>query len=160
MATFVLACILGAGVFGRAITSWIVTGIETADPMVHFVADSDDEAYHMLARLFMIGRVGMSDNMTRQIQIEINGQVFLDRRRVASRSSWIPRLMGILTSPYNLARAVYKEKTDNGMYDLENMKGPDDQAGVRSPLVKPALLPRETWGSGSSSVIETRLSDV
>ena len=149
MATFVLTCVLGAGVFGRAITSWIVTGIETADPMVHFVADTEDEALFVLARLFSIGPHDTDVAQSRQIQVELHGQVFLDRRRITSRSLWPPRILGILASPYDLAKAVYKEKPGDGSYDLENLKGPGNNIADDQPLM-PALTTKSTFGTDPS----------
>lgn len=153
MATFVLTCVLGAGVFGRAITSWIVTGIETADPMIHFVADTTEEAYYVLARLFTIGPTDASAGPLRAIQIEMHGHVFLDQRRITRRSPWPSRVLGILARPYDLARAVYKRPQDDGHYDLESIQVPKTSGVDTQPLMRPTLTANSTFGSDASGAI-------
>ncbi|OAL42538.1 hypothetical protein IQ07DRAFT_362005 [Pyrenochaeta sp. DS3sAY3a] len=149
MATFVLTCVLGAGVFGRAITSWIVAGIQTAEPMVHFVADNSEEAHYILARLFMIGPDDIEGSGMRPIQVEMRGHVFLDQRRITSRSPWPSRLLGILTTPYDI-KAIYKKHHDNGSYDLNNLERPDPLSASDQPLLRPALTTTSTFGTDSS----------
>lgn len=117
MATFVVSCVLSAGIFGRAIASWIVAGIEKADPMVHFVADTDEEAHYVLARLFSLELGGKSGSSSRRVQVELRGHIFLDGRRITSRSPWPMRILGILASPYDLAKAVYKKPRNHDTGD-------------------------------------------
>jgi hypothetical protein len=114
MATFVLFFVLAAGVFGRAIASWIVIGIEKSDPMIHFVADTNKEAHYVLARLFSINLVVAETNTPaqRKIQIELDGHVFLDKRRLLRRSPWPVRMLGIIASPFDLAGTSQTGKTD------------------------------------------------
>lgn len=154
IATFILTCVLGAGVFSRAITSWIVAGIETADPMLHFVADEDEEAYYVLARLFMINLDDTAKPTKRKVQVELGGNIFVDRRRITTRSPWPARFLGILTSPYDVARAVYKTKEDDGVYDLHNLEsGLDRPNSSQQPLLRPALTSKSTFKTDISETV-------
>ncbi|CAN9346982.1 unnamed protein product [Alternaria alternata] len=154
IATFILTCVLGAGVFSRAITSWIVAGIETADPMLHFVADEDEEAYYVLARLFMINLDDTAKPTRRKVQVELGGNIFVDRRRITTRSPWPARFLGILTSPYDVARAVYKTKEDDGVYDLHNLEsGLDRTNSSQQPLLRPALTSKSTFKTDISETV-------
>jgi len=154
IATFILTCVLGAGVFSRAITSWIVAGIETADPMLHFVADTDQEAYYVLARLFMISLDDAAKPTRRKIQVELGGNVFLDRRRITTRSPWPARFLGVLTSPYDIARAVIKTKGDDGVYEFNNLElGLESTNTVEQPLLRPSLTTKSTFGTEISETV-------
>lgn len=146
MATFVLTCVLGAGVFGRAITSWIVSGIETADPMVHYVAENDKEAHYVLTQLFMIGTVEGSgtDARPEQVQVELHGNVFLDRRRIKSRSPWPARMLGILNAPYDLRKSVHNG-FDNSGNPVRNVPG-NGTADAGSNGTMEHLLPQDGIG--------------
>ncbi|KAF2673953.1 hypothetical protein BT63DRAFT_422059 [Microthyrium microscopicum] len=154
MATFVLTCVLGSGIFGRAIASWIVTGIESADPMVHFVADEEREAHYVLARLFSIKLPGRSALPSRQVQVELNGHIFLDRRRVVHRSPWPMRILGIIASPYDLAKAVYKMPFGDGDVEEERLgkleEGHEDRKGAQGEVQLKALR-TDTFQSNDSS---------
>ncbi|KAF2109746.1 hypothetical protein BDV96DRAFT_651716 [Lophiotrema nucula] len=157
MATFVLACVLGAGVFGRAITSWIVAGIETADPMIHFVAETELEAHFILAQLFAIQLEDTAALKRRQVQVELNGHVFLDQRRITSRSTLAARALGILNKPYDLAKSVYKfSSEDEMMDDLENQdSGSGSGTGIAAAL--PLLRVAQRGKSAAVSDVDESL---
>lgn len=147
MATFVLTCVLGAGVFGRATTSWIVTRIERADPMVHFVADTEQKAHYVLARLFMTRLEG---TQCRQVQVELHGHVFLDQKLINSRSPWPSWFLGILATPYDLAKGV--DKTTGDEDDLGTLEeGPD--GSMQQSLLSGQLTTQSTFGTDTSEPI-------
>jgi hypothetical protein len=69
MATFTLSLVLAAGVFSRTFASWIVAGIEQAEPMMHFVAKSDEEAHFVTTKLlnFEVDSEGSTSSMSYNI---------------------------------------------------------------------------------------------
>lgn len=135
MATFVLTLVLAAGVFGRAIASWIVIGVEKVNPMVHFVADTNEEAYIVLTRLFSIDLSGADTPAPRKIQVELQGHVFVDKRRLLRRSPWPMRMLGIMASPFDLASTAQVGRKE--AFELEPLSSSD-----KTPLVNERELVR------------------
>ena len=158
MATFALTCVLAAGIFGRAIASWIVAGIETAEPMIHFVADSEDEAYYVLSRLFMISHADLENPGSRRIQLELGGHIFLERRRIAARSPWLSWILGILRRPFDVLKVVCEDK-DTESWDLENL-GSKTYMNDHRPLMKPVEITRSpaTTTDGTDSISHERIA--
>jgi hypothetical protein len=100
MAVMVLTLVLSAGVFSRAIAGWLVRRVSEKEPMIHVIVNSEDEANHAICRILKIEIANGPD-----IQVEINGHVFVNGRRVASRSPWHVAILGVLANPYDLRRA-------------------------------------------------------
>ena len=88
MAVMVLVLVLSAGVFGRAIASWIVNGVEKSEPMLHVIANTTDEACRIIARILTLDQHLQLEEGggVRNLQVEIQGHVFVGSRRVAKRS--------------------------------------------------------------------------
>lgn len=114
MATFTLTLVLAAGVFGRTIAGWIVAGIEQAEPMMHFVAEDEEEAHYVIAKLLTFeldqddGDAETAEKPPRKIQVEINGHIFVSRRRVVQRSRLPGLLFGIIAPAFDLLTAMRK----------------------------------------------------
>jgi hypothetical protein len=104
MAEMVVILVLGAGIFGRAISSGIVSSVEQTEPMIHIITDSEEEACRVIGDIFSLGE---DDEGERHIfQIEINGHIFLGKRRVAHRSSWYIKTLGVMASPFDIRKAA------------------------------------------------------
>jgi hypothetical protein len=117
MATFTLTLVLAAGVFGRTIAGWIVAGIEQAEPMMHFVAEDELEAHYIIAKLLTFELndedpdLELGDTSPRKIQVEINGHIFVSRRRIVQHSRIPGLLFGIIAPPFDLLKAARKLET-------------------------------------------------
>jgi hypothetical protein len=141
-------------VFGRAIASWIVAGVEKADPMIHFVADSDREAHIIMARIFAVKLGEEDDSLYRKVQIELGGHIFLDRRRLLRRSPWPARLFGILAAPYNLADKGLvggdeEQELQTGLLPQDGAKSIISSDEIAFPHASPKMLRRSTTVSFS-----------
>jgi len=108
MSTFALAFVIGAGIFSRAIVGWIVRRVAETEPMIHFIAHSQEEANHAILRLL---KLELSDKA--DVQVEIGGHIFVNGRRVARRSRLHVGFLGVLASPYDLIRAKGSSKADH-----------------------------------------------
>lgn len=90
----VLCLILGAGVFGRVASLWMVARMMKENPVIHKVVHSEPEAedfiHHILA--------------TPGLTVELMGHVFINGKCVKRYNRWFnwQNLFGILASPYNL----------------------------------------------------------
>ena len=114
MAVMVLVLILAAGVFGRAIIGWIVSGVSETEPLIHVIVDTKKEAHDVIARILSLGEYGGKDsngNKARKVQVELGGHIFVSQCRVARRSPWYIRTLGVLAEPFDL------RKVDNSMYN-------------------------------------------
>lgn len=98
MAAMTLTLVLAAGVFSRAIASWMVSRVAETEPMIHVIAENDEDAHQVIARIFRLTA----------FQVEIRGHVFVQEKRVASRSPWYVRLLGVMAEPFDL-RNLNKE---------------------------------------------------
>ncbi len=101
MAIMVLTLSLSAGIFGRALAGWVVSRVSDTEPMIHVISNTRHEAYQAVAEILSI----RSDDGT-PFQVEVNGHIFIDQRRVAKRSRWPVRaFLGVLAEPYDLRKA-------------------------------------------------------
>ncbi|KAF1987706.1 hypothetical protein K402DRAFT_453379 [Aulographum hederae CBS 113979] len=135
MAIFTLTTILADGVFSRTIAIWIVTKVEKADPLIHYIANSEREAHDVIAKLFTFELDGSSDpkdplKIQRGVQIELKGHIFIDKRRVGKRS-FVSRCslwaFGIIRPAFDVAKDTPCEfRKDLEMEPLQsNMSGSD-----------------------------------
>ncbi|KAL9608031.1 MAG: hypothetical protein Q9167_007110 [Letrouitia subvulpina] len=102
VAVMTLTLVLAAGVYSRAITGWIVSGVNKTEPMLH----------HIIALILSLDvHFGQqeSEDHVRKIQAEIEGHVFVEGRRVAYRSPWHLRLWGVLAEPFDLREVDMSE---------------------------------------------------
>ncbi|KAF7509883.1 hypothetical protein GJ744_007394 [Endocarpon pusillum] len=114
MAVMTLTLILAAGVFGRAIIGWIVSGVDRTEPLIHLIADTTQEAQKIIAQILSLGDGGGQDtngNEVRNIQVELAGHIFISQRRVASRSPWYRRTFGVLAEPFDLRKLGVPQNT-------------------------------------------------
>ncbi|KAL8732301.1 MAG: hypothetical protein Q9166_002873 [cf. Caloplaca sp. 2 TL-2023] len=108
MAVFVLTLVLAAGVYGRAITGWIVQGVSKTEPLIHVIVNSTQEAQNVIARILSLDKYSSEDKEypdeteIRKLQVELHGHVFVKQRRVAHRTPWNLRTWGVLSRPYDL----------------------------------------------------------
>lgn len=111
MAVMALTLLLAAAVFGRAIASYITTSVSTSEPMIHVIVNSRSEAYQVIARIMLLTHDSPRREQNaeagaaavRDIQIELNGHIFVNCKRVAQRSRWWLNVLGIMAKPYDLA---------------------------------------------------------
>lgn len=118
VAVMTLTLILAAGVFGRAITAWIVSGIGKTEPLIHVVVDTTHEAQHVIARVLSLDNYDSQEtggNEVRKIQVELGGHVFISQRRVGHRSKWYLKTLGVLAPPFDL-RTVHHSETSSDVF--------------------------------------------
>jgi hypothetical protein len=104
MAVLALTLVLSAGVFGRAIAGWMVRTVAEQEPMIHVIVNHDHEANSAIARILVMQ---LPDNT--HVQVEIDGHIFVDGRRVSKRRRWHLAMFGVLSSPYDLGK-LYSER--------------------------------------------------
>ncbi|KAL8668466.1 MAG: hypothetical protein Q9168_006902 [Polycauliona sp. 1 TL-2023] len=108
MAVFVLTLVLAAGVYGRAITGWIVAGVSKTEPLIHVIVNSTHEAQIVIREILSLDEYGTEDKEDpdeteiRKLQVELHGHVFVKQRRVAHRTPWNLRTWGVLARPFDL----------------------------------------------------------
>ncbi|KAI4096067.1 MAG: hypothetical protein LQ339_007083 [Xanthoria mediterranea] len=116
MAVFVLTLVLAAGVYGRAITGWIVQGVSKTEPLIHVIVNSTHEAQIVIREILSLDEYGTEDKEDpdeteiRKLQVELHGHVFVKQRYVAHRTPWNLRTWGVLARPYDLRRVDLQEK--------------------------------------------------
>ncbi|KAL8751115.1 MAG: hypothetical protein Q9199_006636 [Rusavskia elegans] len=120
-AVFVLTLVLAAGVYGRAITGWIVQGVSKTRPLIYVIVNSTHEAQIVIREILSLDEYGTDDKEDpdeteiRKLQVELHGHVFIKQRRVAHRTPWNLRTWGVLARPYDLRRVdMSKEKMRHG----------------------------------------------
>jgi hypothetical protein len=116
VATMTVTLILAAGVFGRAITGWIVSGVSKTEPLIHVIVNTTQEAQHVIARILSLDEYGSQKtgtNEVRKVQVELSGHVFVGQRRVGHRSPWWLRTLGVLASPFDLRKVDHSETMHN-----------------------------------------------
>ncbi|KAL8870544.1 MAG: hypothetical protein Q9174_003439 [Haloplaca sp. 1 TL-2023] len=112
VAVMTLTLVLAAGVFSRAITGWIVSG-----------------AQHVIARILSLDEasgVRVNGDEYRKIQVEIGGHVFVEQRRVAYRTPWHVRLLGVLSEPFDLRKIDMSEVVRKDYKESEGSSQPGD----------------------------------
>ncbi len=134
VAVMTLTLILAAGIFGRAITGWIVSGVNKTEPLIHVIVNTTQESQHVIARILSLDKYGSqatSGNEVRQIQVELGGHVFVNQRRVGHRSPWYLKTLGVLAEPFDLRKVdvsqnnsnVLQASTDESEVELGLMRG-------------------------------------
>ena len=116
MAVMVITFILAAGVFGRGFANWIVTRIDREEPMIHVIVKDPKEAHDVIAGILDLDHErplnpNEGDKSGRQVQIEMDGHVFIKKRRVGHRSPLHVKIKGILANPFDL-RKVGEDRLD------------------------------------------------
>ena len=100
MATVVVTLTLAAGFFGRAIAGWIVGRVSGTEPMIHIISGNEQEAYQAITEVLCL-----KSNDGTPFQVEINGHIFINERRVASRSPFKVAMLGVLAESYDVTQA-------------------------------------------------------
>lgn len=101
-----LTFILAAGVFGRAIIGWIVSGVSKTEPLTHVIVNTSQEAQHVISRVLSLDNYGSQktgEDEIRKIQVGL-GHLFVSQRRVGRRSPWHLRIPGVLAEPCDLRK--------------------------------------------------------
>lgn len=135
VAVMTLTLILAAGVFGRAITGWIVSGISKTEPLIHVVVNTTQEAQHVIARILSLDNYDSQETgekEVRKIQVELGGHVFVSQRRVGHRSKWHLKTLGVLAEPFDV-RTVHYSETSSDVF-----QGSTDQSECELGLMKAA----------------------
>lgn len=103
LAASALTMILAAGVFGRAIAGWIVSKVSESEPMIHIIADNPKEAYRAVTEILTLRPTDGG-----HFQVEMDGHVSINERRVAHRTPLYVNLLGVLAEPFDL-RKIHKD---------------------------------------------------
>lgn len=103
MAVVVLTVTLAAGLFGRAIASWIVSHVANTEPMIHIISNTEEEAHRAIAKI-----LSLKSTTGSPFQVEINGHILINERRVATRSRITVALLGVLAEPYDIMKPYRK----------------------------------------------------
>ena len=133
VATMTLTLVHGAGVLGRAITGWIVSGVSKTKPLIHVIVNTTQEAQHVIARILSLddyGREEIGGNEARKVQVELGGHVFVSQRRVGYRSPWNIKTLGVLAEPFDLREVdlsepianMFQARTDHNEVELGLMR--------------------------------------
>lgn len=134
MAIVVLTLTLAAGIFGRAIAGWVVAHVSKTEPMIHVISATEQEAYQAITKI-----LSLRSNDGTHFQVEINGQVFINEQRVASRSRLIVATLGVLAEPYDVTRVHQSNMiTPVGSMSLSAISPQlthQSMAGVASPFL-------------------------
>lgn len=140
VAVAVLTLTLAAGVFGRAIASWIVTRASETEPMIHVIAATRQEAYQAIAEILCL-----KSNDGRPFQMEFKGHIFINGRRVASRSPLKVAILGMLAEPYDLANSHHASKPTSARSMSLNPLSPQStnvpNDGVWTPFLPTVAAP-------------------
>lgn len=120
MGAFVVILVLAADVFGRAISSGIVTSVAQREPMIHFITDSEQDACRVIADIFALRQDGNDER--RMFQIEVEGHVFVGEQRVGYQNSWHVKLLGVMVNPYDIRKVVRLGQTSRQGTDLQGME--------------------------------------
>ena len=118
VAVMTITVILGLGVFGRAITGWIVSGVNKTEPLIHVIVNTTQEAQYVIARVISLDEYDSEESggtENRKVQVELGGHVFVSQRRVGRRSPWFLRTLGVLAEPFDL-RKVGMPETSPSMF--------------------------------------------
>lgn len=109
IAVVVLTITLAAGIFGRAIASGIVSHVAKTEPMIHIISGTKEEAYRAIGEILKL-----KSNDGSPFQVEINGQILIDERRVATRSWLKVAILGVLAEPYDIVKPYRKTLISSG----------------------------------------------
>lgn len=92
VALTVLCLILGAGVFGRVASMWMVSEMMKENPVIHRVVGSENEADKFIHEMLS----------TSGLVFEIMGHVFINGKCVKRYNRWFTwsNIFGVLTSPF------------------------------------------------------------
>jgi hypothetical protein len=71
--------------------------------MIHIISRTKEEAYQAIAEI-----VTLKSSDGSLFQVEINGHVLINERRVASRSRLKVAVFGVLAEPYDIAKPYRK----------------------------------------------------
>ncbi|KAK1835009.1 hypothetical protein QBC39DRAFT_299898 [Podospora conica] len=98
VAMSVIALILGAGVFGRVASMWMVSEMMKDNPVIHRVVESEVKAEQFIQELFS----------TQGLVIELMGHVFVNGRCVERYSQWWnwSTIFGVLVSRCNIEKLL------------------------------------------------------
>lgn len=123
VAVMTLTLILAAGIFGRAISGWMVSGVDETEPLIHVIVNTTQEAHHVISQILRLDQCEETheekarnsqetgEKKVRKIQVELRGHVFVDQQRVGHRSRWYVNALGVLAEPFDL-RKVHQASTD------------------------------------------------
>lgn len=151
MAVVVLTLTLAAGIFGRAIAGWIVGHVSGTEPMMHVLTNDEKEACQAIAQIL---RLRSDDGSA--FQIEIDGHILINERRVATRSKLMVALLGVLTEPYDITKVYHKTTiSPSGTFSMSALS-PQQTHSVKGPASLPFLSdvgePNLTMNRGGTSV--------
>ena len=108
----ILTLLLCGGIFGRALASGIVSIISSDEPLLHAITPPEHEAL-IVSGLLQENAFGSKD-----VQIEVEGNIFVNQRRVARRKfGWLYiSFWGVLAKPYDLLKAAKRDAPKHNEY--------------------------------------------
>ena len=134
MSVAVLTLTLAAGILGRAIATWVVSHVAGAGPVIHIISSTQEEAYKAISEI-----VGLETQEGSPFQVEIDGHIFISKRRVATRSWLKVAMFGVLAEPYDIAESYRKRKASLGAGMSLNPLSPESitasKGGDSSPFL-------------------------
>lgn len=129
-----------ADILGRAIASGVVSHVAGTEPMIHIISSTKEEAYEAIAEILSLRSADGSS-----FQIEINGHIFINERRVATRSWLKVAMFGVLTEPYDITEPLRKRGFWPGNSMSLNPLSPQltnaSRGGISTPFLAPATGP-------------------
>ncbi|KAJ2993241.1 hypothetical protein NUW58_g1904 [Xylaria curta] len=139
MAVMALTLLLAAGIFSRGIVGYICNTAEHAEPMTHVMVNSLSEAHKVVAAIMKINHdTGENGGVfPRAVQIEVDGHIFVDCRRIATRSRLYTSLFGIMAGPFDLG-------------SLQRKSSACRYGGLSTTAPTPVASPEGTSGEGGS----------
>jgi hypothetical protein len=103
MALLLLVVLLSASIFGRAIVGWLVRVVSSSDPFIHVITEDEMAANHAVKAIFGTRFEDFGEApAARKVQVEFEGHIFVDGRRVFRRSPWYVHILGVMSKPWNL----------------------------------------------------------
>ncbi|KAI1382380.1 hypothetical protein F4677DRAFT_24702 [Hypoxylon crocopeplum] len=95
-----LCLVLGAGVFGRVASMWMVSEMMKERPVIHRVVRKEEEADDFMYEILN----------TEGLMFELLGHVFINRKCVKRYNRWFnwANIFGILVSPFNLKKLMFQ----------------------------------------------------
>ena len=72
--------------------------------MIHIITENEEESFKVITEIFCL-----QQRPETNFQVEIKGHIFVEGRRVAKRSFWYRRILGVMASPFDLRKV--KERT-------------------------------------------------
>ena len=91
MTQMLLTVIMGAGVFGRAITSGLVTAVDEEMTLMHLIASNKTAADQILVNIMKM----QPEDSSLSYVLEVNGKLWVHQKCVGLSKYWKRKLLGL-----------------------------------------------------------------